>query len=156
MVCVENNRNTVKSSDLTNVKGSSNGPGNGCLVVTVVCFLTGDELSSSLGKGDHDGSTVLGSGLHAGIDRVGSNNVNSWNGETLFLGMIEEVDECLSSDDTRLDRGRKLGEDNLWNRYDRFGMVVSFQLVRSVLDSCNIEWSKQTVSTGTSQFQYEE
>ena len=116
VVCVENDRNSVESSDLTHMKGSSNRSSNGCLIVSVVGLLSGNELSSSLGEGDHNGTSVFSGGFHAGIDRVGSNNIDSWNGEAFLLGVVEKVDKRLSCDDTWLDRSRELLESLNFSR----------------------------------------
>lgn len=113
MVGVENDRDPVKSSDLSNVKSSGNGSSDRGLVVAVVSGLSGDELSSSLGESHHDGSAVLLGSFHAGIDGVGSNNVDSGDGETGLLSVVKEIDEGLSSDDAGLDRSWELGEDDL-------------------------------------------
>ena len=113
MVSVENDGNSVKGSDLTDVLGSGNASSDGGIVVIVGKGFSGNELTTSLGESDHDGSSVLGGGFHTGVNGVGSNNVDSWDGETGLLGVFEKVDKGLSSDDTRLDRGGKLGESLL-------------------------------------------
>ena len=59
---------------------------------------------------DRPAFTVLGGGLHTGIDGVGSNNVNSWDGKSFLLGVLKQVDESRTSHDTRLHRGGKLSE----------------------------------------------
>ena len=110
MVSVENDGNSVKLGDLTDVLGSGNASGNGGIIVVVGKGLSGNELTTSLGESDHDGTSVLGSGFHASVDGVGSNNINSWNGESSSLGVFEKIDKSLSSDNTRLDGGGKLGE----------------------------------------------
>lgn len=92
MVGVEYNRDIVKLGNLVNVLGSSNGSGDGGLVSIVGEGLSGNELSSSLGKGDHDGSSVLSGGLHAGVDAVGTNNVDSRDG--VSCGIRQKMSEC--------------------------------------------------------------
>ena len=91
VVGVENNRDTVKLGNLVNVLGSSNGSGDGGLVSIVGEGLSGNELSSTLREGDHDGSSVLSGGLHAGVDTVGTNNVDSRDGVSC---RIRKTSEC--------------------------------------------------------------
>ena len=91
-----------------NVLGTSNSSSNGGNIVGVVYRLTSDELSTSLGEGNHDGTTILGCSLHTGVDRVGSNNVDSGDGISLLLSIIEEVSEGSSRNNTRLDGSWKL------------------------------------------------
>ena len=110
VIGVKHDGNAVVLGDLMDVFGTSNGSGNGGLVVFVVDGLTADELSASLGECDHDGPAVLGGGFHARIDGVGADNVHSGDGVALRLGVVEEVGEGLSSDNSRLDGGGKLGE----------------------------------------------
>ena len=110
MVGVEDDGDAVEGGDLTDVLGGGDGTGDGGKVVGVVEGLTGDELSATLGEGDHDGTAVLGGGLHAGVDGVGSNDVDSGDGVALLLGGIEKVDEGITGHDTGLDGGGKLGE----------------------------------------------
>lgn len=110
MIGVENDRDSVKSGDFVNMLGSRNTSGNGSLVIGVVSGLSGNEGTASLGEGDDDRSTVLLGGLHAGIDGGSSNNVDSRNGESNLLGVVEKVDKGLSGDNTRLDGSRQLGE----------------------------------------------
>jgi hypothetical protein len=110
VIGVKDDRNSVKLGNLVNVLGSSNGSGNRCLVVVIVDGLSSNELSTSLGEGDNDGSSVLGCGLHTCIDRVGSNNVDSWNGIPVGLGIVKKINKSLSGNNTRLDSSRKLGE----------------------------------------------
>ena len=64
-------------------------------VVGVVGGLSGNELTATLGEGDHDGSSVLFSGFHAGVDGVGSDNVDSWDGKSVLLGVVKKVIEGL-------------------------------------------------------------
>lgn len=92
------------------VFGTGNGSSNGGLVILVVNGLTADKLSTSLGECNHDGPAVFGSGFHARIDGVGSDNVHSWDGVALRLGVVEEVGEGLSGNNSRLDGGGKLSE----------------------------------------------
>jgi hypothetical protein len=110
MVGVKNDGDVVKLGDLTDVLGSSDAPSNAGGVVGVVGGLSGNELTSSLGESDHDGASVNLGGLHAGIDRVGSNNIDSRDSETRRLGVVEKVNKSLSGYNTSIDRGRKLGE----------------------------------------------
>ena len=110
MVSVENDGNSVKSSNLADMLGSGNASSDGGIIVVVGKGLSGNELTSSLRESDHDGTSVLSGGFHAGVDGVGSNNIDSWDGESLLLGVLKKIDKGLSSDDTRLDRSRKLGE----------------------------------------------
>jgi len=110
VISVKNNGDAVKLGNLVNMLGSSDGSGNGCLVGIIVDSLSSNELSTSLGESHHNGTSVLSSSFHTGVDRVSSNNVNSRDGISLLLGGIEEINKSISSDNTRLDRGRKLGE----------------------------------------------
>jgi len=110
MVGVEDDGDAVEGGDLTDVLGGGDGTGDGGNVVGVVEGLAGDELSATLGEGDHDGTAVLGGGLHAGVDGVGSNDIDSGDGVALLLGGIEKVDEGITGHDTGLDGGGKLGE----------------------------------------------
>jgi hypothetical protein len=110
VIGVENNGDAVELGNLVNVLGTSDGSGNGGLVLTVGERLSSNELSTSLREGDHDGASVLGSGLHTGVDGVGSNNVDSGDGIALGLSGIEKVNESLSSDNSGLDGSRKLGK----------------------------------------------
>ena len=109
VISVQNNGDSVKLSNLTNVEGTSNTSSDGGGIVGVVGGLSGNELSATLGEGDHDGASVLLGGFHAGVDGAGSNDVDSWDGISVLLGVAEEVLKSLSSDDTRLDRGGKRG-----------------------------------------------
>jgi hypothetical protein len=110
MVGVKNDGDVVKLGDLTDVLGSSDAPSNAGGVVGVVGGLSGNELTTSLGESDHDGASVNLGGLHAGIDGVGSNNIDSGDSETLLLGVCKKVNKSLSGYNTGIDRGRKLGE----------------------------------------------
>lgn len=110
MISVKNDGNSVKLGNLVDVLGSSDGSSNGGRVSLVGERLSGNELSTTLGEGDHDGSSVLGGGFHTGVDGVGSYDVDSGDGVSLFLGGIEKVGEGLSGDNTWLDGGRELGE----------------------------------------------
>jgi len=110
MVGVENDGNTVEFSDLVDVLGGSDASGNGSFVVGVISGLSGNEVATSLGESDNDWTTVFLGGFHACIDGRCSNNVDSGNGESFFLGVIEKIDEGLSGDNTRLDGGRQLSE----------------------------------------------
>ena len=116
VVRVQYNRDSVQLGDFTDMLGTSNASSNGGVVVFVGERLSSNELTATLGEGDHDGSTVLGSGFHTRIDRVGSNNVDSWNGPASLLGSSEKVDKSLTSDNTRLDRSGELGEGLLSKR----------------------------------------
>ena len=116
MVSVEDDRNSVKVSNFVDVLGGGNASGNGGLVVFIISGLSGHELTTSLGEGDDDGTTVLLGGLHAGVDGGSSNNVDSGDGESSLLGVVEKVDKGLSGDNTRLDGSRQLGE-SLKNNY---------------------------------------
>jgi hypothetical protein len=110
MVSVKNNRDTVKSSDLADVLGGGDASSNGGRVVFVGKRLSGDELSTSLGESHHDGTTVLGSGFHTGVDGVRTNNIDTWDGISGLLGRVKEVRKGLASNNTRLNRGRELSE----------------------------------------------
>ena len=110
MVGVKNDGDVVKLGNLTDVLGSSNASSNAGGIIGVVGGLSGNELTSSLGESDHDGASVNLGGFHTGIDRVGSNNIDSGDSETLLLGVVKKVNKSRSGDNTRLDRGRKLGE----------------------------------------------
>mmetsp|Transcript_9708 Transcript_9708/g.27207 ORF Transcript_9708/g.27207 Transcript_9708/m.27207 type:complete len:432 (-) Transcript_9708:11-1306(-) len=110
MVGVEDDGDTVERGDLVDMLGGGNGTGDGGAVVGVVEGLAGDELSATLGEGDHDGTAVLGGGLHAGVDGVGADDVDSGDGPASVLGGIEKVDEGITGHDTGLDGGGKLGE----------------------------------------------
>jgi hypothetical protein len=110
VISVKDDGDAVELGNLVDVLGTSNGSGNGGDIVGVVERLTSDELSTSLGESDHDGTTVLGSSFHACVDRVGSNNVDSGDGVSLITGSLEEVVEGLSGDNTRLDGSGKLCE----------------------------------------------
>jgi hypothetical protein len=112
MVGVKNDWDTVKGSDLMDVLGSRNGSSDGGLVISVVNGLSADELSTTLGESDHDWSTVLGGSFHAGVDGVSSNNVDTRDGELLLLGVIEEINKGLSSNNTSLDGSWELGESD--------------------------------------------
>jgi hypothetical protein len=114
MVRVKDHRHTVKLGNLVYMLGTGDATSNRSLVVGVVKGLSGNELSASLGKGNHDGSSILGSSLHARIDGVGSDNVDSWDGISVLLGVVEEVDEGLASNDAGLDRSRELSESLWW------------------------------------------
>jgi hypothetical protein len=107
---VQNDGHVVKLGNFTDVLGTDNASSNGGLVLIVGKGLSSNELTSSLGEGDHDGSSVLGSGLHTGVNGVGSHDVDSRHGESNLLGVVEKVDEGLSGDDTRFDGSRELGE----------------------------------------------
>jgi len=110
MVGVEDDRDSVKSSDFVDVLCGGNSSGDGCGIIGIIGGLSGDEETTSLGEGDNDGSSVNLGGFHAGVDGGSSNNIDSWDGESGRLGVIEKVNEGLSGDNTRLDRSRELGE----------------------------------------------
>ena len=118
MVGVKHNGDTVKVGDLANVLGSGDASGDGGRVVLVRKGLSGNELSTSLGESHHDGTSVLHSGFHTGVDGVGTNNIDTRDGIALFLGGSKEVRKGLSRNDTRLDRSRKLFE-GLWVKEGR-------------------------------------
>ena len=110
VVSVKNNRDAVELGNFTDVLGSGNASSDGGIVVVVRKGLSGDELTSTLGESDHDRTSVLGGGFHTGVDGVASYNVDSRDGVTLFLGVLEKVNKSLTGDNTRLDRSRQLGE----------------------------------------------
>merc|ERR1719203_353405 len=110
VIRVENDGNTVERGNLVDVFGTGDGSRNGGLIGVVVDGLTGDELSTALGEGNHDGTSVGGSSFHARVDGVGTYNVDSGDGVSLFLGGIEEVCKGRAGDNTRLDGGGKLSE----------------------------------------------
>jgi len=58
VICVKDDGNTVECGNLVDVFGTRDGSGNGGLVSVVVDGLTADELSATLGEGDHDGTAV--------------------------------------------------------------------------------------------------
>jgi hypothetical protein len=110
MVGVENDRDSVKCGDFVDVLGGRDASSDGSGVVGVISGLSGNEETTSLGEGDDDGTTVNLGGFHAGIDGGSSDNINSGDGESNLLGVVEKVDEGLSGDNTGLDGSRKLGE----------------------------------------------
>lgn len=110
VVGVKDDGDAVEGGDLTDVLGSGNGSGNGCRIVVVVKGLSGNELSATLGESDHDGSSVVLGGLHAGVDRVSTDDVDAGDGPLLLLRGVEEIDEGLTGNDTGLDGGREVGE----------------------------------------------
>ena len=110
VVGVKDDGDAVEGGDLTDVLGSGNGSGNGCRIVVVVKGLSGNELSATLGESDHDGSSVVLGGLHAGVDRVSTDDVDAGDGPLLILRGVEEIDEGLTGNDTGLDGGREVGE----------------------------------------------
>jgi len=110
VISVEDDRNSVEGGNFVDVLGGGNASGNGGLVISVVGALSGDELTSSLGESDNNGSSVLLGGFHAGVDGGSSNNVDSGDGESNLLSVVEKVNEGLSGDNTRLDGSRQLGE----------------------------------------------
>ncbi|VEU38259.1 unnamed protein product [Pseudo-nitzschia multistriata] len=126
VVGVEDDRNSVKFSDFVDVLGGSDGSSNGGLVVGVVGGLSGDEVTTSLREGNHDGASILLGGFHAGIDGRTSNNVYSWDGESFLLGVVEKVNKSLSGDNTRLDRGRELGESLRVTKMTHLGLFSGF------------------------------
>lgn len=65
--------------------GARNAARNGSPVVGVVYCLSCDELASTLREGHHDGAAILLGGLHAGVDAVAANNVDTRHGKPLFL-----------------------------------------------------------------------
>jgi hypothetical protein len=110
VISVKDDWYTVQLGNFTNMLGTSNGTSDRRGIVLVISSFTSDELSTSLGKGNHDGSTVLLGSLHTSIDGVSSNNIHARNGISLGFGIVKEVKKCLSSDNTRLDRGWELSE----------------------------------------------
>ena len=110
VISVEDDRDSVKGGNFVDVLGGSDASGNGSFVVGVISGLSGNEVATSLGESDNDWTTVFLGGFHACIDGRCSNNVDSGNGESFFLGVIEKIDEGLSGDNTRLDGGRQLSE----------------------------------------------
>ena len=117
MISVEDDRDSVKGSNFVDVLGGSNASGDGSLVIGVISGLSGDEETTSLGEGDDDRSSVLLGGFHAGVDGGSSNNVDSRDGESNFLSVVEKVDKSLSGDNTRLDGSRQLRESLKKNNY---------------------------------------
>merc|ERR1719343_856681 len=122
VISVKNDRNSIKSSNFVNVLGGSDTPGDGSLVVGVVCGLSGNEETTSLRESDNDGSPVNLGSLHTGVDGRGSYNIYSGNGEPFLLCVIEKVDEGLSGDNTRLDGSRQFSEGlSLFSGFSRHG-----------------------------------
>ena len=119
VISVENDRDSVKLGNLTDMLGSSDAPSDGSGIIGVISGLSGNELTSSLGESDHDGTSVLGGGFHTGVDGVGSYNVNSGDGISLLLSVLQKILKSLSSDNTRLDSGRKLGESLSFTSFAR-------------------------------------
>ena len=117
VISVEDDRNSVEGGNFVDVLGGGNASGNGGLVISVVGALSGDELTSSLGESDNNGSSVLLGGFHAGVDGGSSNNVDSGDGESNLLSVVEKVDKSLSGDNTRLDGSRQLRESLRKNNY---------------------------------------
>jgi len=110
MVGVENDRDSVKCGDFVDVLGGRDASSDGGGIIGVISGLSGNEETSSLGESDNDGSTVLLGGFHARVDGGSSDNIDSGDGESNVLGVVEKVNEGLSGDNTRLDGSRKLGE----------------------------------------------
>jgi hypothetical protein len=110
VISVKNDGDTVKLGNLMNVLGSSDRSGNGGLVGIVLEGLTSNELPTSLREGNHNGASVFSSGFHTGVDRVGSNDVDSGDGISLCLSVVEKVNKSLSSDDSGLDGSGELSE----------------------------------------------
>jgi hypothetical protein len=110
VISVENDRDVVQSSDFTDMLGGGDTSGNASSVVSVVSGLSSHELTTSLGEGHHDWTSVLLCGLHTRVDGVATTNIHSWNGESGFLGVVKKVNKGLSGDNTRLDRSWQLSE----------------------------------------------
>jgi hypothetical protein len=110
MISVKNYWNTVQLGNLVYVLGTCDASSDGGHVVGVVDRLSGNELSTSLGEGNHDWPSILGGSLHARIDRVGADNVDSGDSISVLLGVVKKVDKSLTSDNTGLDRSRELSE----------------------------------------------
>ena len=110
MIGVKDNGHIVELGDFSHMLGSGDATSNGRRVILVTEGFSSNELTSTLGEGYHDGTSILGSSLHAGIDGVGTDNVDTWNGESLLLGMLEKINEGLTGHNTRLDGSRELGE----------------------------------------------
>lgn len=115
MISVQNHRHAVQGGDLVHMLRSGDGSSNRGSVVGVVDRLSADELSASLGESDHDGSSVFGSGLHTCVDGVGSDDVDSGDGVSILLGVLEKIFESLTSHNPGLDRSRELGKSLLNN-----------------------------------------
>jgi len=124
---MQNNRDSVKLGNLVNVLGSGNASSDGGLIVIVGKRLSSNKLASSLGKSDHDGTSVFGGGLHTGVDGVSSNNVDSWDGEPLLLGVLKKINEGLSRDDTRLDGSGELGKGLMKKERNKMLVLLNIQ-----------------------------
>mmetsp|Transcript_15328 Transcript_15328/g.28928 ORF Transcript_15328/g.28928 Transcript_15328/m.28928 type:complete len:306 (+) Transcript_15328:496-1413(+) len=116
VISVEDHRNAVELGDLAHMEGTSHSAGDAGSIISVVRGLTCNELATTTGEGDHDGSTSLLGCLHASIHRAAAHHVDSWNGELVLLGIVQQVHQSLASDNARLHGRWHLGESLLSHR----------------------------------------
>mmetsp|Transcript_158103 Transcript_158103/g.288213 ORF Transcript_158103/g.288213 Transcript_158103/m.288213 type:complete len:239 (-) Transcript_158103:245-961(-) len=112
VICVKDHRDTIELCNLTHVHGTSNSAGNGCSIICIVSSFAGNELTTTPGESDDDGTTVLLSSLHARVDGICTNNVRTWDRKLVLLCIVQQVHQCWTGHNTRLHRGRHLCESS--------------------------------------------
>jgi hypothetical protein len=108
VVGVKDDGDAVGGSNGTDVVSTSNGTGNGGLLVLVVDTLTGEVSGTAVGELENDGRLGVTGSLEGGDDSGGRGHVDGGNGELLLLGVLEESADIIANDDTGL-----AGEDGL-------------------------------------------
>mmetsp|Transcript_39223 Transcript_39223/g.72825 ORF Transcript_39223/g.72825 Transcript_39223/m.72825 type:complete len:210 (+) Transcript_39223:496-1125(+) len=91
VICVKDHRDTIELCNLTHVHGTSNSAGNGCSIICIVSSFAGNELTTTPGESDDDGTTVLLSSLHARVDGICTNNVRTWDRKLVLLCIVQQV-----------------------------------------------------------------
>mmetsp|Transcript_140083 Transcript_140083/g.243963 ORF Transcript_140083/g.243963 Transcript_140083/m.243963 type:complete len:224 (-) Transcript_140083:320-991(-) len=106
VICVKDHRDTIELCNLTHVQGTGNGASNCCSIICIVSSFAGNELTTTPGESDDDGTAVLLSSFHARIDRVRTNDV--WTGDRKFvlLCILQQVHESWASHNTGFHRCR--------------------------------------------------
>ena len=91
-------------SDGAHVEGTSNGTGNGSLLVGLVLDALANVVdATTIGELDHHGGVGLLGGLEARVGHGGHGAVHRGDGVLVLLGMVQEGEEVLSGDDARLE-----------------------------------------------------
>mmetsp|Transcript_13875 Transcript_13875/g.33341 ORF Transcript_13875/g.33341 Transcript_13875/m.33341 type:complete len:389 (+) Transcript_13875:340-1506(+) len=103
VVGVQNDRNSVLLGHSSDVEGPRDGTGDGSFVVCVVQSLATVKLTSTRTELDNDGSIVLARCFQASVDSRATDTVHGRNGVSVFLGVVEKIQLCLTRKDSRVD-----------------------------------------------------
>mmetsp|Transcript_55777 Transcript_55777/g.102241 ORF Transcript_55777/g.102241 Transcript_55777/m.102241 type:complete len:249 (-) Transcript_55777:23-769(-) len=91
VIGVKDHGHAVELCNLTHVQGTGNGASNCCSIICIVSSFAGNELTTTPGESDDDGTTVLLSSLHARVDGICTNDVRTWDRKLVLLCIVQQV-----------------------------------------------------------------